>query len=576
MSRHRYALPSAPSGFKVKPWIGALVVALACPAAAQAAVLGHSRLASALGQPLRIDIQVSQLSPEELNTLTAKPAAAADWAAAGLTPPVDLSSLHVSIIDGYASGSRVIRVQSAQAFDGPLADLLLDVGSASGSQRYQVSLLTQGGAAPSVAASPSAAGRSGPGAGATAGAASAQPRSIKVRRGDTMFSIAGQHAVKGVTLYQMMMALQRANPQAFIDGNINLVKAGASLSMPGMDELTALSDREARRQFMAQAQAFAAYRQRAASSAGEVGDSSATSSGAVTAGGEGPAQDATGQGRDQLRLSGNGGAGNADAADKEAALRANIGESAERVSQLEENVKHLNEALQAQGGAASNLVVEGARTLTDTLAAAAGAGTTDADTTGAGAAGQAGTAAHAAPEGSQQDARQSASGSGNASGAASGAAAQQGTASGDRNGASQASPRSEQERGGAAAPGGQNNADKGIQSGSGAASSGGGAGTQPGAQASSPGASPDSGAQAGAADTDSTKAGQAVSWFQEHTLGVITGVLALIVLIIAWLLRRANASRGDGRDGVITEAMVQEKLNEINLDLGDGPGDKTR
>jgi pilus assembly protein FimV len=88
MSRHRYALPSAPSGFKVKPWIGALVVALACPAAAQAAVLGHSRLASALGQPLRIDIQVSQLSPEELNTLTAKPAAAADWAAAGLTPPV--------------------------------------------------------------------------------------------------------------------------------------------------------------------------------------------------------------------------------------------------------------------------------------------------------------------------------------------------------------------------------------------------------------------------------------------------------------------------------------------------------
>jgi pilus assembly protein FimV len=277
-----------------------------------------------------------------------------------------------------------------------------------------------------------------------------------------------------------------------------------------------------------------------------------------------------------LRLSGNGGAGNADAADKEAALRANIGESAERVSQLEENVKHLNEALQAQGGAASNLVVEGARTLTDTLAAAAGAGTTDADTTGAGAAGQAGTAAHAAPEGSQQDARQSASGSGNASGAASGAAAQQGTASGDRNGASQASPRSEQERGGAAAPGGQNNADKGIQSGSGAASSGGGAGTQPGAQASSPGASPDSGAQAGAADTDSTKAGQAVSWFQEHTLGVITGVLALIVLIIAWLLRRANASRGDGRDGVITEAMVQEKLNEINLDLGDGPGDKTR
>jgi pilus assembly protein FimV len=53
-------------------------------------------------------------------------------------------------------------------------------------------------------------------------------------------------------------------------------------------------------------------------------------------------------------------------------------------------------------------------------------------------------------------------------------------------------------------------------------------------------------------------------------LGVITGLLALIVLVIAWLLRRANTGRDDGRDdhsGLITEAMVREKLDQINLDL---------
>jgi pilus assembly protein FimV len=57
---------------------------------------------------------------------------------------------------------------------------------------------------------------------------------------------------------------------------------------------------------------------------------------------------------------------------------------------------------------------------------------------------------------------------------------------------------------------------------------------------------------------------------------MITGALALIVLIIAWLLRRANAVRdddADGGSGLITEAMVQKKLDQINLDLSQDPLD---
>jgi pilus assembly protein FimV len=42
----------------------------------------------------------------------------------------------------------------------------------------------------------------------------------------------------------------------------------------------------------------------------------------------------------------------------------------------------------------------------------------------------------------------------------------------------------------------------------------------------------------------------------------------LIVFIIAWLLRRANAARDEAdADPRITEAMVQEKLQDIDLDL---------
>src|SRR5690606_6203574 len=37
----------------------------------------------------------------------------------------------------------------------------------------------------------------------------------------------------------------------------------------------------------------------------------------------------------------------------------------------------------------------------------------------------------------------------------------------------------------------------------------------------------------------SSKAEQPVSWLQQNLLGVITAILALVVLVIAWVLRRA-------------------------------------
>jgi pilus assembly protein FimV len=63
-----------------------------------------------------------------------------------------------------------------------------------------------------------------------------------------------------------------------------------------------------------------------------------------------------------------------------------------------------------------------------------------------------------------------------------------------------------------------------------------------------------------------------VSWLQDHLLGVMTGLLALIVFIIAWLLRRANVARDEAEgEPRITEAMVQEKLQDIDLNLPGEP-----
>ncbi|MGI9259463.1 MAG: type IV pilus assembly protein FimV [Gammaproteobacteria bacterium] len=57
-----------------------------------------------------------------------------------------------------------------------------------------------------------------------------------VSNGEVLSEIASRIAPAGVTLNQMMMAMFRANPEAF-SGNINRLHAGAVLKVPDLDEL---------------------------------------------------------------------------------------------------------------------------------------------------------------------------------------------------------------------------------------------------------------------------------------------------------------------------------------------------
>lgn len=67
-----------------------------------------------------------------------------------------------------------------------------------------------------------------------------------VRRGDTLSQIAGRLQGDGFTLDQAMIALLRANPDAFIGGNINRLKAGAVLDVPVGEELASVDAAQAR------------------------------------------------------------------------------------------------------------------------------------------------------------------------------------------------------------------------------------------------------------------------------------------------------------------------------------------
>ena len=67
-------------------------------------------------------------------------------------------------------------------------------------------------------------------------AGAANPDTHTVRRGETLSGIAERYLVDGATLNQTMMALFEVNPHAF-DGNINRLEAGATLELPGENEI---------------------------------------------------------------------------------------------------------------------------------------------------------------------------------------------------------------------------------------------------------------------------------------------------------------------------------------------------
>src|SRR5580692_5852950 len=96
-----------------------------------------------------------------------------------------------------------------------------------------------------VAKAPSAPAESPPPAEAAPEAAGGMPSTVTVAKGDTLTKIAHSlRAESRADLDQTMIALYRANPAAF-GGNINVLRQGAVLRVPGADDIAALNQKEA-------------------------------------------------------------------------------------------------------------------------------------------------------------------------------------------------------------------------------------------------------------------------------------------------------------------------------------------
>ncbi|MBA6412037.1 tetratricopeptide repeat protein [Parahaliea sp. F7430] len=59
-----------------------------------------------------------------------------------------------------------------------------------------------------------------------------------IRRDENLWSIARVAAPEGVSVHQTMLDIQRLNPDAFIDGNINQIKAGYIIYLPSAEEIS--------------------------------------------------------------------------------------------------------------------------------------------------------------------------------------------------------------------------------------------------------------------------------------------------------------------------------------------------
>lgn len=371
------------------PFGKALAVALLLltPLFAHAAGLGRLNVQSSLGQPLSAEIDLVAVRGDEASTLVARLASPDDYQRANLQYNAGMTGLKLSI-EKRSNGQSYIKITGSRPVNEPFVDLLIELTSGSGGKlvREYTALLDPPGyggqqtaqvapAAPApvvvpesrpIVAAPVAPAPKAAPAAASAGAQEYGP----IAKGETLGKIAASLKPQGVSLEQMLVGLYRSNPDAFIKKNMNLVKSGKILRIPDAQELAAITQGEAMKEYRAQVADWRAYSGRVADAAAQAPEGSATARGRITAKVEDPA---TAEAKDVVKLSkgepGKGGkpltgaARETAAAENKAAGKQELAEAKDRIAQLEKTVKDGQKLaeLKSQGMAEAQQKAEAAK-----------------------------------------------------------------------------------------------------------------------------------------------------------------------------------------------------------------------
>ena len=258
------------------------------PSVSWALGLGEIHLNSALNEPMNAEIDLIAATPDELTALRATLAGRDSFTRYGIDRPPFLSSLTFKVGKGK-DGRDALLVRSTDAIPEPFVTFLVEVNWARGRLMREYTVLldppvyTPGETAsstppvtapvsaapparraapartappPATVESPSPAAAPSPVAVPSSGAVTtpepAAPISgstYRVAKGDTLTKIARSLQADlpsgaPANISQTMMAVYKANPDAF-GGNINILRRGRVLRVPGADEIAALNESEA-------------------------------------------------------------------------------------------------------------------------------------------------------------------------------------------------------------------------------------------------------------------------------------------------------------------------------------------
>jgi pilus assembly protein FimV len=292
-----------------------VAAAALCLAGSSAWALGLGRLQvqSALGEPLRAEIDVTSMTPEETANLRVRVASPDSYRAAGVDYNQILPGTQVEL-RRRADGKPFLRLTSDRGVQEPFVDVILEMNWATGRLVREYTLLfdppmvarapapvapgpviaaAPPAPAPTVAPSdtPAAVPRNAERrsaavpvnkvaaepvrepkpvkpavavAAAVVGGAGVGADTYRVKAGDSLSRIASRTMRSGVSLDQMLVSLYRGNPDAFVGSNMNRLKSGVVLSLPSAESAKGVTAPEARQLIQAQSADFGAYRQRLA------------------------------------------------------------------------------------------------------------------------------------------------------------------------------------------------------------------------------------------------------------------------------------------------------------------------
>ena len=245
---------------------------LLAPLQAHAFGLGKLELSSSLNQPFQAEIVVTALKPEDEGKLQVKLDSNDEFAKAGLERSFLLTQLQFEVVE--KSGSARILISSTKPVKEPFIDFLLTVTTGKGRliREYAVLLdppknvfvkpqAQQKKMAAPVKKTSTAKKTTYKYPDAQLAAPSSNYSSASsygpVGRRDTLWDIARDTKPSSViSQEQMMLAIVNANKSSFIRENINGLKAGYTLDIPSVDEIQAISKRDASKQVSAHNKAW--------------------------------------------------------------------------------------------------------------------------------------------------------------------------------------------------------------------------------------------------------------------------------------------------------------------------------